>query len=85
MLERAAIAAPTRGPTILGALVIAGLALLPLMRLAGPGPQAVPCAVHSVHPPHATTIRTRSPGLNPRYMTRTLCTHDDAGRRICAW
>jgi hypothetical protein len=81
MFEPLAITPSTRS-SVVAALVAAALALVGLAELRET-PQAVPCAVRAVD--HARPmIRTRSPGLEQRYLTRTLCTHDGQGRRICA-
>jgi hypothetical protein len=83
VLNTLAVETPTRLPRFVGAALVAALAFVPFANTT-PEPARSPCSmITSEHHPRAT-IRTRTHALTTRYMTRTLCAKDSAGRIRCA-
>ncbi len=83
MVENLAIAPSTRGLRVIGALVAGALALVPFVDTQ-PTPAPRPCALGATEFRDHAVTRRRTHGVSPRYLTRTLCARDSAGRITCA-
>ena len=83
MMENLAIAPSTRGLRVIGALLAGALAVAGFVDTR-PAPAPRPCAISSTDYRGHAVMRRRTHDVNPRYLTRTLCVRDSAGRIACA-